>query len=1188
MTISHLVIENLTPALEAGDLSSVQSILSDVSHLKGKHSRESAQCMVNTTVVTCAIQKNQPEFITLLREIPQQSVDSLVLSILEHYVATGDKRWIPALDHLSWCPTKKSVQSRIIAKCAEFLISSGISHSDSIYIADGLDYLTRISFKKYRSDCIIRSAPRLIEWAADHDDPFLLRQVRVLLKEVTDASKRAQCYSDLARAYATVAVHRNEFSLFLDSIRIAAEIPQNLKRKESVRYSIGTGMNSGFRNDLLSIQEFLSRFSDLPEDVQDDLLGALIDQFLALETDTSVISSVLASICNERPSSISVVILELLSKAEHSGESRYLAEAVRYLCNLSETGTYPIREIIRAGVAVARNAHSSAILLDLLQHLEEQYPLKNHSGIYLQFSQSVLLLGDFPHAVQLFEKISGPTDNVHQYSQFLLDLTVEGVLHDQSFTVGTPVFKQVNSAVSAAIVPQAVSRIVHTLPFTEIVNHRESFKQLIASHPDADHLFLDTVTCLANRGFLEAWDSSVLVDFAKSIQDRSLREQAISRIVVNLAEMGVRTQNRDFLQHAVGITCLIDDQQARSATMSQIIDKAALFAATQGDLDLLLRMRSWSGLLLDRDLVSYAMQTITDGVLKYAIATSDPQILDEAYRVAQDIDDPSLKTQICERIAEAFVRIGCDRIEKSVAAGTLALYQDHQLLPFEKGLALLKTEIRNPHVSIKISRMIDIILLSSKKDLKRYYLLPLAQYTLEIENSCERDAMMTRIVSGLGEELDRPDSSDPYESLAYLLLEHYNKRPDLRVIGLIKRLLELAHNPFTRLRGFCILADSALRINEPEQARRILDETFSAVAGLPAEHQKIQILAGLTVGYLQVDPVKAQQCLKDSLAKLPGVEPENDAVARRRIIMAVAGFNEVLPSDTSVSLVLDIAKNISNPSEYVRTLILAYPLVQKDKEKCIPVIRTITDAIDKIESPYDQILLLLEVVPLAIESCDENMPLYLLKKVDLCSKTLNIPYISDTLHGEVARLLAVLSKKQKNPSYLEKAAQQLFQIDDDELRQIRLSQIGYEDTPERKEPFSKIMGAAKRAMKDGCPPGQISALESAVRTVPDRSRQALVFCRLSIQFREQGDVKLSKRMLSNAVQESGIIRPLSKRAFVRCNLAMKMYAAGYEHPAQELLDSAIDTATNIRQSSLRDEVFDELGLAIQIMQGMRE
>jgi hypothetical protein len=50
-------------------------------------------------------------------------------------------------------------------------------------------------------------------------------------------------------------------------------------------------------------------------------------------------------------------------------------------------------------------------------------------------------------------------------------------------------------------------------------------------------------------------------------------------------------------------------------------------------------------------------------------------------------------------------------------------------------------------------------------------------------------------------------------------------------------------------------------------------------------------------------------------------------------------------------------------------------------------------------------------------------------------------------------------------------------------------------------------------------------------------------------------------------------------------MAMKMHAAGYESIAQDILDDAIDAATNIRQSTLRNDVFNELGLVIRIMQG---
>ncbi len=74
--------------------------------------------------------------------------------------------------------------------------------------------------------------------------------------------------------------------------------------------------------------------------------------------------------------------------------------------------------------------------------------------------------------------------------------------------------------------------------------------------------------------------------------------------------------------------------------------------------------------------------------------------------------------------------------------------------------------------------------------------------------------------------------------------------------------------------------------------------------------------------------------------------------------------------------------------------------------------------------------------------------------------------------------------------------------------------------------------------------------------------------------------------MQSAIKEARIIRPLSRRAYVMCDIAMKISDAGCEEEAQEILDLAIDAATNIRQSPLRDNVFEELGLAIKIIQEM--
>ena len=119
---------------------------------------------------------------------------------------------------------------------------------------------------------------------------------------------------------------------------------------------------------------------------------------------------------------------------------------------------------------------------------------------------------------------------------------------------------------------------------------------------------------------------------------------------------------------------------------------------------------------------------------------------------------------------------------------------------------------------------------------------------------------------------------------------------------------------------------------------------------------------------------------------------------------------------------------------------------------------------------------------------------------------------------------------------------------------------------------------------EGVHPNQIATLERLVRTVADRGKEAIFFCNLAIYFKKNGEEKLSKRMIQNSIKEARIIRPLSRRSFVMCDIALKIYAAGCEQSAQEILDLAIDAATNIRQSAIRDEVFDELGLAIKLMQ----
>jgi hypothetical protein len=1187
MILSAPITDRIKRALATDDWNGLDAMITDASRFKGKHARVLMQCAVNSVIVECALRENKPESLSAaLHDIPQEGAEDLFSLILRHYISGRDIRWFTALIALPEKLGKKRSQSQIIAYIAQTLISTGISESDPTCIEQGLEVLNKITFRKYRSDSIIECIPELTGWTIIRGNITILYHARDLICEVSDVSKRAVLHAEIAQALATISIHKKDLHIFLESIRLSAQIHQKLRRRECLTYILNLGVKSSFGKDILDIRTFIFNFKSLPDEIAGDLISALTEQFLDRVKNKDLINDSLNFLCREFPFSSGLVVENLLLKAEQCGNQWYLSNAIDILRYLPSNEKYPDREIVRAGIAIARHSHSTIVLVNLIPFIEKTCDEKNSTRIYLQFSQIMLLLGDFDNATKIFGKIQQPAEMLPQYSNCLAKLLENGISHDQQSSQFKEILGKTDPAVSSDAIYLTVHQISHATPFEDIVKHCDSLKRLLILYSGSDSLILDNITTLINRGFLDSWDSSILVDLAKSIQDQSIREQAISTVVMKLAEIGVRTRNRDFLQQAVGITCLIEGKTTRSSTLSSIIDDAAILAASQGDLDLLLRMRIWSSSLLDPSLVAYAMTNIIEGVIKYATGKQVPEALDEAYRIAQDIEDPSLRMQLCERIAESFVRIGCSLIQETTLHKN-RLDKNIPLKPFKEGLQLLKSEIKRPQISLKIAGMIDIILFSSKKSASTDYILPLALYAIEIENPLERNAMMSRIVANLNEDLIHPDSADPYEVLAYILQKHYHAQSAPEIIALIHSLLDLTRDPFVRLKGLCTLADSLLQINEGE-AHIILDDIFSAAPTLPDEYQKILVMTDLIISYRHIDPEKAKLCLEEGLKRLYDVESDKDAVARRQIVFAIVSMKGILPDNKRINLVLEVIEKISDPIENVKALISAYSLLSEDKDRRKSAMNRISEAIEKIDSPYDQVLLILEVVPLAVQNCDDDVPLLLLKKAEALSKTINIQHIADTIRDAIAKVLSDLSRKQEKSQYLKKSIEIITRIEDDELRQYRLSQIGYEDTPEKNTQYAKITAFSMRVIHDGGQPSQIVALERTVRSVTERGKRAFLFCRLSIFFRDKGDLKTANRMLNNAIKESGIIRPLSKRAYVRCDMAMKMYAAGYESVAQDILDDAIDAATNIRQSTLRDDVFNELGLAIKVMQGMHE
>jgi hypothetical protein len=1187
MVRSAEIIDKIQHVLSKEDWLLIETPILEIKAPQVRKARKTLVGQINHIIIEAALKNDRPHILLALPDIHGNEIDDLFSRIVRQYITTRRDDWLKIIYSLSEKLGKKSNQSRVFAMVARDLIDAGVSEKNPALIDNGMEILNHISFRKYRSDIMIDIIPLLIVWAITIRDKALLCTSLRLIGEIGDISKRSVLHAELSKALAMIAIQKKDRAAYFFSIRNAAEIHQKIRRQTCIASIVERGARSVFGKEMADIPGFIDNFGAISPEAQLEIISALTAQMLERTKDKEQVVAILRTVCEIKPSATSTIIIDLLRKAERSGEFWYLSSALELQQHISETSSYPLREMIHAAISVATATGNMQVLNDLIPVIEKNSTAVGVSRTYLQFSQIMLSCGDFGSALELFGKISHETENLSQYSDILTQLLKAGFLNDSIPKVRETLLVNLNETVVTGAVYRAAIELAKEAGFENIVAHIRSINDLVGLHPRHDHLFFECITILGDRGFLNIHDPGILIHLADSIADQGIKERAISSIVIKIAKIGVQAKNRDYLQRAVGLTCEIDGQETRSATLSSIIDEASLLAAQQGDLDLLLRMRAWSGELLKQELAVYAMANIIDGVIKYAIDRKSSDALEEAYLIAKDINDPSLRAQLFEKIAECFVRIGCIILKEPYSMTTRDDFSAAKR-SFSRGLEIIKQDLKSPQISLKIAGIIDIIIAHAKASSNLEFIIPLAMYAAEITNTFERDAMMSRIISSLQTDVVQPGSTDPYEIMAFLLQRSDMAKEDPYVIDLISRILQMIGDPFVRLSGLAGLAESLIRLQDIPRAKKVLEEIGTGLKDLPAEYQKVLLLSDLAILYCRIDTTIASECLLDGIRRLDTVEFDREAVSRRQMVFAIVRLNAIMPESRWVDTALQVVRKITDPIEYINSLIAIYSMIRGDKTRGAELLRYMTDAVEKISSPYEKVSTLLDIIPLAIQSTDDDTPVKLLKKAEVLTKKINIQFIADRMRDNIAQIYLMLAEKNHDPKYTDMAIGVIRTIDADEVRQERLMKAGYPETYEIPPQYVRIKALSEKMIADGFHQPQISGLERLVLTVADRGKEALFFSDLSVFFRKAKEEKIASRMLQNAIKEAKIIRPLSRRAYIMCDIALRLHAAGCVRTAQNILDNAIDAATNIRQSSLRDEVFDELGLAIRIMQEMEQ
>jgi hypothetical protein len=209
----------------------------------------------------------------------------------------------------------------------------------------------------------------------------------------------------------------------------------------------------------------------------------------------------------------------------------------------------------------------------------------------------------------------------------------------------------------------------------------------------------------------------------------------------------------------------------------------------------------------------------------------------------------------------------------------------------------------------------------------------------------------------------------------------------------------------------------------------------------------------------------------------------------------------------------------------------------------------------------------------------------LLEGMERTARYIQIPFITAMTQQRMARMLFSFYRKTGKPAIQQRAIDVVSSIDDDRIRysmMVQLEQV----TPQswKSTVFGRILDCREKIRSGEYTTKDMIALNRAIKVVPDRAKRATYYTELSLIARDAGQHELADRMLLCALDEAKIIRPLSRRAFALGDMACRIYAEHYVDRSREILDMAVNEALNIRDSTVRDEVYDELDMSIRVVQ----
>jgi len=1177
--------------IENEDINGISVFLQEIAAIPLKRERSDCFDKYIDILLTEAFERKKPEFIDFGIDGKIKNPGDIALQCVEEYLISGDERWLERSDRLLNQVERKSQKSRFVASIGERFIDEGKKRGELALIKKGVAFIRAIDFKKNRSEAIKKIIPGLTKYAADIQDRDLLIICSDVIQEIREMSTQSILNLQIIDAFALIGISNRDQRILDEAFRRATEIPQQGLGEEAFKTIFERIAAWNGAELLVDISGFiLSNLEQIKPEGRNEYILAFTTVLISKKRENASLTTDLNTLFEVAPDYhqdiIAIIFKEIVDDSNGYILDALLSEMKK---DITPYGDGQLRRLVQIAVAQEEYPPRHKQLLDIYQIIKDKTFIHLNTRAIFQFIEKLSAAGYAKEAHLLLASIIEQGEvwagKGIQAATILLERSIRDGNTSDAEEFLFPLLSDQQEVLDDLIINSQIAHLKQE-GIRAIKDGEEILLHLSSYHSSPDDSIVQMLSTLIDTEYIIHQHNAVLLDLVEQINDPMRQDQSIAQIIIKIAREGVNETNRDIIQQAVAIGCMINDEKTRSDAIVQIIYEITSLAIVQGDLNLLVRVKTWWKDLLTGEFQAIANETIIEGMIQFAREMSSTEALITVHEMIRTLTDIKKRREHLESCISTYITIGCKRLEQSVILTSVESLE-WALEPFSTAITILKNEIESQDQARSITIGTDIILEYSQKTDPAPYIIPISMLILEVDDSINRRSIILRCSTRLRTLSNRIDMnmSNPYETIATIIQSFPITSQSITALGLIRRIVSTIEDPFLRSIKLCDSARAHIDIGEINTAGDILLQIRYGIDELDAEEAH-EILTRSAVLLTEMNSISSRECIVEALHRIQKVSPETKDHARRQLATAIVAYTEMFGEASDLPDPERLLHNITDPIEFVYAAIPVLKLIS-DYAKKRDLIKKAYEKMYAIPIHYDRATLLIDFA----FSSEIQMPWEdketCIRSAILASESIQVPFIIATIKKRIiTHLFNEYSSNQE--SHVGELIIELLESISDETVRISIAEdlglmvmLGSTDL---QTDIPRII--LEQHLNEGGRITDNALIERKIQKIHDRGIRAQYYLGIAMLIRRRSQSRKVERLIQQAIREASIIRPLPRRAYILCDLALVSFVNGeYEHGGN-LFDMAMATATNIITPEVREEVISELYVAMQLIQEM--